>query len=161
MKSVLIKKLLIIKAVSMQQLDGNLQKIEEMYPDCLIDVLTHQHSVDMVKCYPTVNEVIPYNYNRGFSIFRRVKDIEEYDYVIITVGNYTAKGFKNVLLFATTIKASEYWICNVTSDLSRFSKVTCAYELLKNLAIYTLAIILTILFAPFIFLIIFKHWLEK
>lgn len=114
-----MKKLLIIRSASMQQLDKNLKTIIQKFPDYEYHILTHEHSVKLVEKYNVIKKTIVYPYRESFSIKRQVPELqnETYDVVIIPVANLTGAGFFNVFQFSLSLKAKKRVVCNLISDL--------------------------------------------
>ncbi len=114
-----MKKLLIVRSASMQQLDKNLKTIIKKFPDYEYHMLTHEHSVKLVEKYDVIKKIIVYPYKESFSIKRQVPELknETYDVVIIPVANLTGAGFFNVFQFSLSLKAKKRVVCNLISDL--------------------------------------------
>jgi hypothetical protein len=114
-----MKRLLIIRSASMQQLDKNLKTIIKKFPDYEYHMLTHEHSVKLVEKYDVIKKIIVYPYKESFSIKRKVPELkkETYDVVIIPVTNLTGSGFFNVFQFSLSLKAKKRVVCNLVSDL--------------------------------------------
>ncbi|WPZ18081.1 hypothetical protein UM396_16190 [Geobacillus subterraneus] len=114
-----MKKLLIVRSASMQQLDKNLKIIIKKFPDYEYHMLTHEHSVKLVEKYDVIKKIIVYSYKESFSIKRQVPELknETYDVVIIPVANLTGAGFFNVFQFSLSLKAKKRVVCNLISDL--------------------------------------------
>lgn len=127
-----MKKILIIRSVSMQQLDNNLIEIKKRYPDSIIHLLTHEHAAKLAEKYEMIDHIIVYPYVGSFDHRRMLNDMafDNYDIVIIPVSNITGNGFLNVLLFAKAIKAKEKIICNLVSEMK---EVTDKEILLKSI----------------------------
>lgn len=129
-----MKKLLIIKSVSVQQLDKNFQVIRDKYKDYRIHVLTHEHNKNLLETYKEVDRVFAYPYKSSFSIFRRVKEMktEVYDEIIIPVANVSGAGFLNVLLFSLTLNGKRRKVCNLVSDIWPVSTWNIFWRVCKN-----------------------------
>lgn len=116
-----MKKMLIIRSVSFQQLDLNLPEIKKRFPDYEISLLTHAHGVALAEKYQDIAQVYVYPYTEGFSAKKKVPDLEgkTFDVLVVPVTNLTGCGFLNVLAFGTKIKSREYYMCNVVSDITK------------------------------------------
>lgn len=116
-----MKKLLIIRSVSFQQLDLNLPEIKKRFPDYEISLLTHAHGVALAEKYQDIAKVYVYDYTGGFSVKNKVLDLEgkSFDALLVPVTNLTGCGFLNVLAFGTKIKSREYYMCNVVSEITK------------------------------------------
>ncbi|MEF2243933.1 hypothetical protein [Paenibacillus sp. IITD108] len=118
------KRALIIRSASFQQLDQNLPGIQQQMPGYIFDLLTHEHGVKLAEKYEGINKIIPYPYKQSFN--KKLKAIglpsESYDAVIYVVTNMTGVGFWNVLQFAFTIPANQYFQCNMHTELKTINK---------------------------------------
>lgn len=119
-----MKKLLIIRSVSFQQLDLNLPAIEKRYNDYDISILTHEHGVKLAEKYRNIKEIYVYPYKSGFKRGKKVKEFEniKFDVVIVPVTNMHGNGFFNVLKYALSINNDKIVICNVVSEFKEISK---------------------------------------
>ncbi|MDI3546989.1 MAG: hypothetical protein PWR10_641 [Halanaerobiales bacterium] len=149
-----MKKLLIIRSVSFQQLDKNIITIQEKYKDYNINLLTHEHGVKLAEKYKMIDKIHIYPYKGSFKFKNKVKELadEEFDLVIIPVTNITGAGFLNVLLYSLTLKTKKRVICNVVSDFKEISKTKIMLMGLQNIAMSFLSFILTGIFSIFIIL---------
>ena len=120
-----MKKLLIIRSVSFQQLDMNLREIISTYPGHKVTLLTHEHGVKLAEKYKAIDEIVVYPYKQSFSYSRTVKALagRQFDVVIIPVTNITGAGFANVLWFSLSVKSRYRVICNVVSRLKEVSAI--------------------------------------
>ncbi|PKM82364.1 MAG: hypothetical protein CVU89_05010 [Firmicutes bacterium HGW-Firmicutes-14] len=142
-----MQEVLIIRSVSFQQLDKNIKAIREKYRNCRISLLTHEHGVKLAEKYKNIYRVYVYPYQGSFSYGKPVKELEnrDFDTVIIPVTNISGAGFSNVCLFALTIKAKKYVICNMVSDLREISRAGVFAVVAKNAVISVLASLFTVL----------------
>ncbi len=61
-----MKKLLIVRSASMQQLDNNLKAIINTFPDYEYHMLTHEHSVKLVEKYDVIKKSLYILINNPF-----------------------------------------------------------------------------------------------
>ena len=149
-----MKKVLIIRSVSFQQLDLNLPAIKEKYKDCSICLLTHEHGVKLAEKYSDINEIYVYPYKEGFNINNKVKELEnlEFESVVVPVTNITGGGFFNVLKFSKSIKCRERVMCNVISDIKSFKMSDIYWLQVKNLLMNVISGLGTVILSPIILL---------
>lgn len=113
-----MKKLLIVRSVSLQQLDSNILKIKEYFKDYEIHMLTHEHSVKLVEKYQDVKKIWVYPYKKSFSYFDKMDEIKEkYDAILLPVTNLSGSSFANVFLFGLSIKADKRYFSNLVADI--------------------------------------------
>jgi hypothetical protein len=117
--------MLIIRSAGFQQIDQNLPRLQERFPECQVTLLTHSHGVQMAEKYSTLHSVCEYPYKQGFHYRRRVTAFRqrEFDTVIIPVSNLSGSGFFNVLLFSLTIPAKRRYVCNMVSEIREISSL--------------------------------------
>lgn len=141
-----MKKLLIVRSVNFLQLDINILKIKEQFPNYQIDILTNSKTADTAKKYECVTNVYPYNFSGSFDKKNIVKEIQdkEFDVIIILVNNVSGLFFENVIHFGYSIKAKEYYICNIVSELKKITKFDLIKNDLVNLVVKICSFILTI-----------------
>ncbi|MFD2116977.1 hypothetical protein ACFSTH_19350 [Paenibacillus yanchengensis] len=120
----MLKRALIIRSASFQQLDRNLPEIQQQMPGYVFDLLTHEHGVKLAEKYEGINKIIPYSYKQSFNRKLKVNGLpsKPYDAVIYVVTNMTGVGFWNVLQFAFTIPANHYIQCNMHTELKTMTK---------------------------------------
>ncbi|AAK80128.1 hypothetical protein BJV85_001710 [Clostridium acetobutylicum] len=113
-----MKKLLIVRSASFQQLDLNLKAIEKKYKDYEIDILTHEHGVKLAEKYNNIHNIYVYPYKESFKKGNKVKEIEniKFDVVIVPVTNISGAGFFNVFKYALSINSDKIIMCNVISE---------------------------------------------
>lgn len=119
-----MKSLLIIRSVSFQQLDLNLPEIKKKFPDHKVCLLTHPHGLELAKKYKDIDEVYSYDYTGAFQSKNKVPQIQgtSFDAVIIPVTNLSGSSFENVLQYGVSIRAKEYYMCNLISEITRITK---------------------------------------
>ena len=155
-----MKELLIIRSVSFQQLDLNLEKIMEQFPGYRISLLTHEHGVKLAEKYDKIEEIHVYDYKAGFGWSRKAGSLKgkRFAAVVIPVTNISGAGFSNVLLFSLTVKTERRYLCNVVSEIRELSVPgILAGLLLRGIyrglaACFTL--ITLVLLAPFVIIMI-------
>lgn len=116
------KRLLIVRSVSVQQLDGCIEAIRDSFPDYSLSILTHPHGVVAVEKYPFVERVYRYRHQGAFRYGRGLEALrgERFDLVVVPVANPSGGGFFNVFLFSLSLPASRrvVWGSNgVVSEL--------------------------------------------
>lgn len=153
-----MKKLIIIRSVSFQQLDLNLKAIKEKYPDHEISILTHEHGVKLAEKYKDIEKIYVYPYKSGFQSGNKVKEIEnvKFDVVIVPVANLSGAGFFNVLKYSLTFKTDKIVMCNLVSDLKDMTRTSIYLLEASNFLFKVVSGIFTgivsIIFIPFLFL---------
>lgn len=149
-----MKKILIIRSVSFQQLDLNLPAVKEKYNDCSICLLTHEHGVKLAEKYSDIDEIYVYPYKEGFNINNKVKELENIDFeaVVVPVTNITGGGFFNVLKFSKSIKCRERVMCNVISDIKDFTMGDICWLQIKNIIMNVISVLGTAILSPIILL---------
>lgn len=154
-----MKKVLIIRSVSFQQLDLNLPAIKEKYKDCNICLLTHEHGVKLAEKYSDIDEIYVYPYKDSFNIKNKVKELGNIDFeaVVVPVTNITGGGFFNVLKFSKSIKCRERVICNVISDIKAFTMGNIYWLQIKNVIMNVVSVLGTVILSPIIlFCLLFR-----
>lgn len=156
------KKILIIRSVSFQQLDKNLDRIKETFPepDTIFYLLTHSHGIERAGKYRLLSEIIDYQSRKDFSFFHLPKRLkkEKFHAVVVPVTNKSGAGFLNVFAMALRIKAEKIYRCTPGSDIRRTPRKEIFYRLFKATFYSALAFILTLgslLILPFLILIAF------
>lgn len=149
-----MKKVLIIRSVSFQQLDLNMPAIKEKYSPCSISLLTHEHGVKLAEKYSDIEKIFTYPYKEGFNIKNKVSSLEneEFDAVIVPVTNITGSGFFNVLKFSKSIKCKERTMCNVVSEINPFTMVDIYWLQTKSNLMSIISVFATIILSPIIFI---------
>lgn len=141
-----MKKLLIVRSASFWQLDINLPQIKKQFSDYQLAILTHSSGVDKAKEYECISEIYEYKYNGSFNKKNVVKEIQnqKFDAVIILVTNLTGAFFENAIGYGCSIRAKEYYICNMVSELEKITKFNLFQRKFINLVIKICAGILTV-----------------
>jgi hypothetical protein len=127
-----MKRLLIIRSVSFQQLDNNFVYIRKQFPDHEIHILTHEHGRDFCQKYPFVTGVIIYPETGNFDRNEKIPGFEKesYDDVIVPVANLSGVGFANVFAFALSLDAPRVHQCSLAGVIvemkpNEIRKVLC------------------------------------
>lgn len=151
-----MKKILIIRSVSFQQLDLNLPEIIKKYGECEISLLTHEHGVKLAKKYANIDNIYVYPYKGGFSYKNKVKELndKEFDIVIVPVTNIDGGGFFNVLKFSKSIKSVKKVMCNVVSEFTEFTMADLYIKQIKNYLYRFISILASIIISPVILIIL-------
>ncbi|GAB6039385.1 hypothetical protein JCM17961_00580 [Endothiovibrio diazotrophicus] len=133
--------MLIVRSVSVQQLDGNLEAIRAAFPDHSISILTHPHGVAAVEKYPALEHVYRYRHSGPFRFGRGLEELrgEHFDRVVVPVANPTGGGFFNVFLFSFSLPASRRVVCSSLGEISelgvgRLARMVAAKVLTAPLA---------------------------
>lgn len=139
-----MKKLLIIRSVSFQQLDTNLKTIKEEFPKHEIHLLTHEHGEKLAKKYKDIKKIWIYPYKQGFGYNKRCKELkkERFDDLIVPCTNLSGTGFMNVFLFSLTIPAKRYW-CNMISEIKPFYSINIIIWWMRSQVYKLIALILS------------------
>ncbi len=144
-----MKKVLIIRSASLQQLDKNIPEITAFFEDAEFHLLTHPHNIPHCRKYKDVSKIIAYDTAAGYS-FRYIPPElkkEKYDAVVVLVTNITGAGFLNVFLVGSRIKNADVYICNLRSELRKLPKYKIALMLARNVVLTPLVILLTLPFS--------------
>ena len=168
------KKLLVIRSVSFQQLDKNLEAIETNFPvsngSWEFHLLTHAHGVQRAKSYQAISRIIDYGSRKNFTVFHLPqclkKKKEVYDGVMVPVTNKTAVGFLNVLVMALRIPSASIYICNLTSRIWKISRKKILLQALKSCIFSFLSLVFIIPFLVIFLLVlplsfIIGRWRKK
>lgn len=151
-----MKKLLIIRSVSFQQLDLNLTAIVKKYNDYEMNILTHEHGVKLAEKYSNIKKIYVYPYKSEFKKGKKVKEFEntKFDVVIVPVTNMSGAGFFNVLKYVLSINSDKIVMCNVASEFKDVSR--CFIYKMEGLSLVfkvvsmILALIIEIVFMPYL-----------
>jgi hypothetical protein len=151
-----VKRALIIRSASFQQLDKNLPDIVSQLPAYTFDMLTHEHGIKLAQKYEMIDKVISYPYKDSFHYKNKVKELNDisYDVVIILVTNITGVGFWNVIRFAFTVSGKQYLQCNMQSELMSFSKKRILWRSIQLKSIKLVSILIAALLSPLTILIL-------
>lgn len=146
------KKVLIIRSVSFQQLDKNLEKIEKQFPvfggewEC--HLLTHDHGTRRAASYKAISQIIAYGSRRNFTFFhlplRLRKSRKNYEAVVVPVTNKTGAGFLNVLAMTLRIPSASIYICNLTSDIWKVPRKKIVFQVVKSSLFSLLSVVLVL-----------------
>ena len=76
------KKILIIRSISMQQLDNLMSKLYTEYPDADFFILTHSHAIKRCGKYKKIAGIIDYKSSKNFGFFHIPENINKYNFYI-------------------------------------------------------------------------------
>ncbi|URZ00931.1 hypothetical protein [Clostridium felsineum] len=140
-----MKKLLIVRSASFQQLDLNLKAIEEKYKGYEISMLTHEHGVKLAEKYNDIKNIYVYRYKESFKKGNSVKEIEniKFDVIIVPVTNISGAGFFNVFKYALSINGDKIVMCNVVSELKDVSVSSLYVMRISNFIFRIVAFLIT------------------
>lgn len=146
-----MRKVLIIRSVSLQQLDLIIGKIADNLKADTIHLLTPPHNHSHCEKYKDISKIIDYPEKTSFSCLTLPDELkkEEYDAVVVPVSNIKGSGFLNVMLLAMRVKAKEIYTCNLATDIKKLSRTgIVARKLLDLLAIPFSAVLTLISIIP-------------
>jgi len=169
------KKILIIRSVSFQQLDKNMEAIDRMFPSSKGEweyhLLTHSHGIPRARSYKALAKCIDYDSSRNFTFFHipdcfkkerenlknKKKHKIKYKGIFVPVTNNSGTGFLNVLMMCLRIPANDIYVCNLNSKIWRIPKKRIIFQAFKSflLSIISLLLIFPLIFLFFAFLIRF------
>jgi len=117
-----LKRILIIRSVSYQQLDKNLNALVALFPGAEYSLLTHSHGLEQARTYQVLSQIIDYGSRKNFSLFHLPRSLHKgegnyYDLVVVPVTNLSGVGFFNVFLMALRIDSRHIYICNMRSEI--------------------------------------------
>ena len=117
-------RVLILRSVSLQQLDVGLPAIVAAFPGSAFDLVTHPHAVAECRKYEAIDQVVPLDSGRPFSPFRIPATVRRtrYDAVVVPVANRSGAGFLNVFVTAWATGARRLYVCNLTSEIRAISR---------------------------------------
>ncbi|MCR3757815.1 hypothetical protein KYB31_02240 [Clostridium felsineum] len=140
-----MKRLLIIRSASFQQLDLNLKAIEEKYKGYEINILTHEHGVKLAEKYNNVKNIYVYPYKGYFKKGYSIKEIEniKFDVIIVPVTNISGAGFFNVFKYALSINGDKIVMCNVVSNFKDIGDFSLYIMEIKNVIFKVAAFLIT------------------
>jgi len=139
------RKVLILRSVSLQQLDQNLPAVQAAFPGAEFHLLTHPHAVAECHKVPGLAQVIPLPSAAPFSPFRLPGGIRRQGYatVVVPVSNISGVGFANVFLTALASGAQDIYRCNLVSEIARIEKTALLGRFLVSFPLRLLALTLT------------------
>ncbi|MCP5049377.1 MAG: hypothetical protein GY940_19560 [bacterium] len=153
------KRVLIIRSVSFQQLDKNLNAIVKRFPadEFQFHLLTHSHGIERARTYSALSEIVDYESRKNFTPFhvpRRLRknvknqtdhqNKSSYEAIIVPVTNQTGTGFLNVLAMTLRIPARSIYICNMVSDIREISRKKVLAQVAKSSLFSCLAALITL-----------------
>jgi hypothetical protein len=172
------KKVLIIRSVSFQQLDKNLEKIEKQFPvsrgewEC--HLLTHDHGTRRAASYKAISQIIAYGSRRNFTFFHLPPGLRKtrkdnsrrsrkpgYEAVVVPVTNKTGAGFLNVLAMTLRIPSASIYICNLTSDIWKVSRRKIVFQVVKSSWFSLLSVVLVLPLMIFILPVLGLSFIKK
>ncbi|MBF0471924.1 MAG: hypothetical protein HQL48_11210 [Gammaproteobacteria bacterium] len=158
------KRLLLVRSVSLQQLDLILPQLRQRFAGVEIAVITHAHSVPELTATEGVAEVVVYPYKRPFSPFWRWGErgsalaarlsLHPSEGVVVPVTNHSGYGFLNVLLFALSIPAESRWMFTAGGELEPLAVGKLLLRGVKQLLLATVALLVTVALTPFVLLLL-------
>lgn len=139
------RKVLILRSVSLQQLDQNLPAVQAAFPGAEFHLLTHPHAVAECHKVPGLAQVIPLPSAAPFSPFRLPGGIRRQGYAatVVPVSNLSGAGFANVFLTALASGAQEIYRCDLVSEITRIEKPALLGRFLASFPLRLLALTLT------------------
>lgn len=157
------KKILLIRSVSLQQMDKNLPQIYKKFSDYDLYILTHPHNVQNCRKYKGIKKILTYKRKGNFSAFFLGNELkkEKFESVLYFVSNIKGFGFLNVSFFALRVTKKNIFRCNLNSDIEKVSKTKILLSILKPLITIPLSFILTVLISPLSIIILFIHRLKS
>ncbi len=153
-------KVLIVRSVSIQLLDKLLPIITKKFGNSVdYFLLTHSHSVKRVEKYKNIDKIMEYKKKGDFSIFSIPKEMKKvfFDYIIIPVSNFSGAGFLNVLIMTLLLRTKNIYVINSKGEIKKISKGEILIKSFFFFVYSIIAIFLTILTSPFIFMILFVN----
>lgn len=144
-----VKRVLIIRSVSFQQLDKSLVAVRQRFPGAELHLLTHSHGLEQAAGYKDIVRVIDYGSRKNFSSHHIPSSLAggvSYDAIIVPVTNITGVGFLNVLGVAFRIDSKQVFICNLVSD---FREVPRRSIVFLNVRASLLTVLATFFTIPF------------
>jgi len=138
------KKVLLVRSVSFQQLDKNLNGIVALFStdEYEFHLLTHGHGLQRAATYGAVSRIIDYGSRGNFSFFHFPSGLERaasrgvaesYDMVIVPVTNISGVGFLNVLAMALRLPARKIYVCNLVSEIFPLSRSRIVVRLARSM----------------------------
>lgn len=141
-----MKKLLIIRSVNFSQLDINIPQIKKQFLNYQINILTNSSSVNTIKKYKDINKIYIYNFEGNFNRknVSKIMQNQKFDVIIILVNDVKGLFFENAIYAGCSIKAKEYYICNMASELKKITKSNLVKRSFLDIIIKICSCILTI-----------------
>ncbi len=157
-----MKRLLIIRSASIQQLDININQIKESFKGHEIFILTHPHTVEHCKKY-SVKNIIPYESKNDFNFKFIPKELknEKFDSVIFLVSNISGKGYLNLILFSFLLTPKSVYYINIKSEIKKIYKLNLLFNLLKRILYLFLILILIFPFTTILLIVTILNPLVK
>ena len=132
-----MKKLLVIRSVSFQQLDLQSENLGKRFVGYESHLLTHPHGADIAGTLNGFDEVITYQKSGNFSFWHydRKSIAKNYDAVVIPICNKAVFGYLNVIFFSLRIATSARYICDGHGNINKLSP----WDILKMLGLSAIA----------------------
>lgn len=156
--------LLIIRSVSLQQLDNTCKQVQAAFPGRAIDLLTHEHALEQCRKYAGLRRVIAYDHLKDFSPLRPAGKLrgKRYDKVIVPFSNISGAGFLNVMLFALRLRPQRIFSCNLVGAVKPLTRGKILLRLFSGLSAWLPALVLFLLLAlPAIPWLVFSAWFGR
>ncbi len=140
---------LIIRSVSLQQLDNTCRQVQAAFPGSAIDLLTHEHALEQCLKYSGLRRVIAYEYSKDFSPLRPAGNLrgKRYDKVIVPFSNISGAGFLKVMLFALRLRSKGIFSCNLPGTVKPLPRGRILLRLFSGLSVWPPALALFLLLA--------------
>jgi hypothetical protein len=133
-----MEKILIVRSTSFQHMDGVMDAVGRMFPAAALTILTHAHGEAQARKYAlgrngehagNNNEtraevrVAVYPHRGNFSLLRPPAGLgaEDFQAVVVPVGNDSGSGFTNVFLFTLRVRAGRCLMCNRLLKINEIS----------------------------------------
>lgn len=142
-----MKRVLIIRSVSFQQLDKNLAAVRNYFPDAELHLLTHSHGLKRAETYEELSRIIDYGSRKNFSARHMPSSIlkgQKYDAVVVPATNKTGTGFLNVLGAALKTGAEKIYMCNLVSEIWEVKRRTIISRRWWSVVLSVVSAILTV-----------------
>ena len=148
-------RILIVRSAQYTQLEQNLESIKSQFPGDRLYLLEHRDLVDRALELFSQDEIIsfPFANDVKFSFSTKVTiDAKlQFDHLMVMVRDKAGRGQDNLLEFAYTIEANNYWMINSASEidhLAPFGIVT-----VKRISKLYIRVLVGVLFAPAILIL--------
>lgn len=139
-----MKKLLVIRSVSFQQLDNVLAVMRTKFPGFELHVLTHQHGRKIANKYAYVDKVLTYPYQGSFSLWKPLTgvDVQYYDALVVPIANLSGAAFTNVQLFSLRQSSGDRYLCNLAGEIRKISVGGIVFRAVVSAFYHCVAILL-------------------
>lgn len=139
-----MRRLLIIRSASFQQLDKNLASIRARFPAHEIHLLTHEHGRRLAEKYAVVDRVLIYPKEGPFSAVGGSTGLTQgnYEDLVVLVSNLSGAGFTNVFEFAAALPGDHIHQCNLVGEIREIPRDAIRSlrrrDLVRNIFAWTL-----------------------